>query len=147
MTHKSNNSPVSKAVRKNIFLGMTSITAYMLPDGTYTLASSSITKAIHKRRFSLSEFLDSKSVEALACKCFSLCEFSEISTENSVADIKPVPQAERAATPSQASFCSYNPNRLPLSARIAKLAAEREQDTQEGAFTQNRILERKISGC
>lgn len=99
MSNQSNGSQVrepalhsvSKAVRKDVKLGMVSITAYMLPDGAYTLASSSITKAIHKRRFSLSEFLASKSVESLSCLGFSLSEMTEFPTTDSGAGIKPVP--------------------------------------------------------
>ncbi len=81
-----------KAKKTTVQLGKNiTLDCYMLPKGDYTLAHNSATAPIGKRIYNLTQFLEGNSFEAALCKRFKLEQVSDITVENSIAHIKPIP--------------------------------------------------------
>jgi hypothetical protein len=89
---------VAKAKRTLIAISEEiNLEGYMMPDSSYTLNATSLTRAIRKHRAALLQFLGGKSPQAQSCQGFSLLQIEEVAIVENNARIKPIPLYVAAA--------------------------------------------------
>jgi hypothetical protein len=90
--------PAAKARKTLIVISQEiSLEGYMMPDGSYRLNPTSLTRTIGKRRRALYEFLGGKSTQNQPCQGFSLYEIEDIAVVGVNHRIKPIPLYVAAA--------------------------------------------------
>ena len=117
-----------KAVRATIQLGMVLLEVFQLPNGEYRLSQTQVAEAVGKREFSVRDFLQSKSPEALPYKGLA---FEKIGVEKESTWFKAVP-IEVATAYWGKEAMSANTSAVMLVVACAAEAIERRADAAFG---------------